>query len=56
MQRYLSIKNFRNIGINEEQKLIINTSLNEKEIGNVVYLVGPNNSGKSNVLNALQAF
>jgi AAA15 family ATPase/GTPase len=56
MQRYFEIKNFRNIGLSEPQKLILNSSLNQNELGNVIYIVGPNNSGKSNVLDALEKF
>lgn len=56
VERYFEIKNFRNIGLSKPQKLVLNTSLNKNQLGNVVYLVGPNNSGKSNVLDALELF
>ena len=52
MSRILKIKNFRNIGLEEEQKLIINYSLEKGKMGNVIYLLGANNSGKSNILDA----
>ncbi len=56
MQRYFEIKNFRNLGIREPQRLVINNTLEEIDLGNVIYLVGPNNSGKSNVLDAIEKF
>ena len=51
--RELRIKNYRNIGISEEQSLLLNTSIEKGELGSLVFLVGPNNSGKSNCLDAL---
>ena len=51
--RELRIKNYRNIGISEEQSLLLNTSIENGELGSLVFLVGPNNSGKSNCLDAL---
>ncbi|HOI47007.1 MAG TPA: AAA family ATPase [Bacilli bacterium] len=52
-QRYLSIKDYRNVGITKEQSILLNTSIKEGEMGNLVVVVGPNNSGKSNCLDAL---
>jgi Predicted ATPase len=59
--RKLVINNFRNIGITYDKKeqpshLILNRGLNKEDLGDLVFLVGPNNSGKSNVLAALGAF
>ena len=52
--RYVQISNFRNIGVSEQQQNIcINRSIKNDYIGNLVLLIGPNNSGKSNVLDAL---
>ena len=52
--RYVQISNFRNIGVSEKpQNICINRSVNDDYIGNLVLLIGPNNSGKTNVLNAL---
>ena len=56
MNRYLKIEKFRNIGIDNEEKLLINSSLKKGEQGNLIILVGENNSGKSNVLDALMCF
>jgi len=53
MNRYLRIEKFRNIGIDKEERLMINSSLKKGEQGNLIILVGENNSGKSNVLDAL---
>lgn len=55
-ERKLKITNFRNVGIKEDQILLLNTSLEKGEMGNLVILVGPNNCGKSNCLDALYAF
>ena len=70
--RGFEISHFRNIGfkpseISEKktnskknkkvaQELILNYSLNKDLMGDLVILIGPNNSGKSNVLNALECF
>ena len=52
--RFVQISNFRNIGVNEKPQIIcINRSVNSDYIGNLVLLIGPNNSGKTNVLKAL---
>jgi len=54
--RKFKIENFRNLGINEPAILELNRSLKKEHIGDVVYLVGPNNSGKSNVIDAIRAY
>lgn len=70
--RGFEISHFRNIGFKRtelnldkskdnrkkkiSQELILNYSLNENLMGDLVILIGPNNSGKSNVLNALECF
>ncbi len=57
MERKLVINAFRNIGFKDEKPsnegLIINHSLEKGKMGDLVILVGANNSGKSNVLDAL---
>ena len=55
-ERYLEINNFRNVGIKKSQKLILGTTLKKENLGGVIYVVGPNNSGKSNCLDALEKF
>ena len=62
--RYLNISNFRNLGVyagtddNSEDRsfLKLNRGLKEDEIGGLVLLLGLNNSGKSNVLAALEKY
>ena len=59
--RKLVIKDFRNIGITFDEKespaeLVLNRSLEKEDMGDLVFLVGPNNSGKSNVLAALESY
>lgn len=53
MQRILTISKYRNIGLEKPETLIINHSIKKGEVGDVVILIGANNSGKSNVLDAL---
>ena len=56
MERALYISKFRNIGITKPQRLVLNNYTDKDNIGNLVILVGPCNSGKSNVLAALDCF
>lgn len=53
-QRFLKIKNFKNIGItkgeDEYQTLYLNNGLHKDKIGELIILIGENNVGKSNVL------
>lgn len=53
MKRVLKIDKFRNIGLDETQQLVLNQSMEKGKMGNLVVLIGANNSGKSNVLDAL---
>ena len=53
MMRALRISKFRNIGLEQEEELILNGDLQKDKLGDLVILIGPNNAGKSNVLNAL---
>ena len=53
MMRALRISKFRNIGLEQEEELILNGDLHKDKLGDLVILIGPNNAGKSNVLNAL---
>lgn len=54
MERRITISKFRNLGFDEPTHLTINKSLKEGEIGDLIIIIGQNNSGKSNVLNALE--
>ncbi|RVZ57491.1 ATP-binding protein [Helicobacter pylori] len=51
-KRVLKLHQFRNLGRNSPAKLLLNSSFDEKH-GGLVILVGENNVGKSNVLEAL---
>ena len=62
-RRYIRIKNFRNIGIydknqrkDKEQLLYLNNSLNKKDMGELIIIVGENNVGKSNILDLIERF
>lgn len=56
-RRFLKIQNYRNIGVtkdNEEfQTLYLNNTLNKDEMGELIILIGENNVGKSNILDAV---
>ncbi|GAA7917049.1 hypothetical protein COL4_03150 [Helicobacter pylori] len=54
-KRILKLHQFRNLGRNSPAKLLLNSSFDEKH-GGLVILVGENNVGKSNVLEALKIF
>ena len=60
MERALRIESFRNIGFKDVkpccERFVINNSLNQGELGDLIILIGANNSGKSNVLSALNEF
>ena len=57
-ERSLRIEAFRNIGFKDEkpwrERLVLNGSLKKGELGNLLIVIGANNSGKSNVLDALR--
>lgn len=56
-QRFIKIKNFKNIGITKEEdqweRLYLNNSLDKDKIGELIILIGENNVGKSNILDAI---
>ncbi|MCQ2867318.1 ATP-binding protein [Helicobacter pylori] len=54
-KRVLKLHHFRNLGKNSPAKLLLNSSFENKH-GGLVVLVGENNVGKSNVLEALTIF
>ncbi|QQW70074.1 ATP-binding protein [Helicobacter pylori] len=54
-KRVLKLHHFRNLGKNSPTELLLNSSFDEKH-GGLVILVGENNVGKSNVLEALKIF
>ena len=53
-RRFLKIKNFKNIGIDEYQCLDLNNTLDPYKMGELIIVVGENNVGKSNVLEAIE--
>ncbi len=54
-KRVLKLHHFRNLGRKSPTKLLLNSSFENKH-GGLVVLVGENNVGKSNVLEALTIF
>ncbi|WRA79594.1 ATP-binding protein [Helicobacter pylori] len=55
-KRVLKLHHFRNLGKNSPTELLLNSSFGEIKHGELVVLVGENNVGKSNVLEALKIF
>jgi predicted ATPase len=57
IERFIDITNFRSIGINETTKIELNyvKTISDK-MGGLITLIGENNSGKSNFLEAIKAF
>lgn len=53
MKRFLKLSKYRNFGMDKDDMLYLNQELSKEKIGDLVILIGPNNSGKSNVLDAL---
>lgn len=56
MERALYITNYRNIGFGKSERIVLNHSLEKGKMGDLVVVIGANNSGKSNVLDAICAF
>ncbi len=50
--RKVRIRNFRNFGTTDSE-MTINLSIDKDRLGGVVFVVGPNNCGKSNILDAI---
>ena len=55
MKRSIVLRNYRNFGLNSGEEYFINRSMNEGQWGDLVILIGPNNSGKSNILSAISS-
>lgn len=53
MQRLIKFSKFRNIGLEKDESLLLNGDFQKGKMGNLIVLIGPNNSGKSNVLNGI---
>lgn len=53
MQRLIKFSKFRNIGLEKDEYLLLNPCFKKGYMGNLVILIGPNNSGKSNVLEGI---
>ena len=58
-RRAIGFECYRNIGFSTErtpksESLVISNSVKKEEIGDLVIIIGPNNSGKSNVLSGIK--
>ncbi|MBR4375005.1 MAG: ATP-binding protein [Treponema sp.] len=60
MERVLKIEDFRNMGVKDGKpcatELLLNESAEEGHMGNLLTVVGANNAGKSNLLDAIEIF
>lgn len=56
MERSLEFINYRNLGLDKPQRLVLNYSLELGKLGGLITVIGPNNAGKSNVLDGLINF
>lgn len=54
MQRSIRFSNFRNLGLEKDDYLVLNGDYQKGKAGNLVILIGSNNSGKSNVLDGIR--
>ena len=54
-KREFIIENFKNIGVYNinQNKLLLNTSIEQDKLGNLIIIIGQNNSGKTNILESL---
>jgi len=54
MQRLIKFKNYRNIGLfGDDQYILLNRTMEKGKMGGLIIVIGPNNSGKSNVLDGI---
>ena len=53
MQRLIRFSKYRNIGLEKDDYLLLNGDFQKGKMGNLVIVIGPNNSGKSNVLQGI---
>lgn len=56
MERNLTISKFRNIGLTQPEKIVLNYSIEKGKLGGLITIIGPNNAGKSNFLDSLTIF
>lgn len=54
-RRVFRFRDYRNVGVGEDETLVVNRSSKEGERGDLVIIVGPNNSGKSNIIDGIVA-
>ena len=53
--RKIRISKFKNLGINKPVEMTLNRTLDKDRMGGVVWLVGKNGAGKSNILKAIDS-
>lgn len=55
MRRVLVFDKYRNIGFDKKETLILNRTMEHGKMGGLVIIIGPNNSGKSNILDGISS-
>ena len=54
MQRLIKFSKYRNLGLDKDEYLVLNSYFKKGEMGNLIVLIGANNSGKSNILEGIK--
>lgn len=55
MERSITFENYRNMGVKNSEKIVLNYSFEKGKLGNLVVIVGENNLGKTNILDGISA-
>ena len=56
MERFIRFNKFRNLGFEKPDTLMLNADFIDGKKGNLLILIGSNNSGKSNILDGILKF
>lgn len=53
MKRYVEFSKYRNLGFDFPDKIVLNKTIEKGKMGDLIIVIGENNAGKSNVLDAI---
>ncbi len=53
MKRYVEFSKYRNLGFDFPDKIVLNKTMEKGKMGDLIIVIGENNAGKSNVLDAI---